>query len=103
MNKIIAEVSLVPMGTGTSLSAYVAEALKVLKNKGLKYTLTPMSTIIEGTWDEVLSVVKEMQEAIFHTGVHRIVTNIKIDDRRDLENSMERKIKSVEEKLSKNM
>lgn len=101
MSKIIAEVSLVPMGTGTSLSSYIAQAMKVLRNRGLKHTLTPMCTIIEGEWGEVLQVVKEMHEAVFAAGVLRVVTTIKVDDRRDKKDiSMERKVKSVEEKLS---
>ncbi|RLE00057.1 MAG: thiamine-binding protein, partial [Aquificota bacterium] len=45
----VAEVTVVPLGTGSpSLSVYVAKALKILEQSGLKYQLTPMGTIIEG-------------------------------------------------------
>ncbi len=104
MGTIIAEVSLVPMGTGTSLSFYVAKAVKVLRDRGLKHILTPMCTVIEGEWDEVFQVVKEMHEAVFATGALRVVTSLKVDDRRDIEEiSMERKVRAIDEKLTKDM
>lgn len=101
MNKIIAEVSIIPLGWGTSISSLVAEAVKVLQESGLKYQLTSMGTIIEGTWGEVMDTIQKMHEKVFQTGALRVSTSIKIDDRRDgREVSMERKVKAVEEKLS---
>lgn len=100
MNKIIAEVSIIPLGTGTSLSLLVAEAVKVLQESDLKYQLTPMGTIIEGPWGEVMESIRKMHEKVFENGVLRVSTSIKIDDRRDGKAvSMEGKVKSVEEKL----
>lgn len=100
MHKIIAEVSIIPLGTGTSLSFWVSEAVKVLQESGLKYQLTSMGTIIEGSWEEVMDTIRKMQEKVFQMGALRVSTSIKIDDRRDgKEISMERKVKAVEEKL----
>lgn len=47
----IAEVTVIPIGTATtSLSAYVAEMQRILKQQdGISYELTSMSTIIEGS------------------------------------------------------
>ncbi|MBT9164961.1 MAG: hypothetical protein DDT23_00972 [candidate division WS2 bacterium] len=101
MNKIIAEVSIIPLGAGTSISWLVAEAVKVLQESGLKYQLTSMGTIIEGPWGEVMDTIQEMHEKVFQSGALRVSTSLKIDDRRDgKEVSMERKVKAVEEKLS---
>jgi uncharacterized protein (TIGR00106 family) len=98
---VIAEISIVPIGTNTpSVSQYVAGAIKVLsREKNVKYKLTAMGTILEGTWDSVLGVTKKMHESVFDDQIQRVVTTIKIDDRRDRESSVERKIKSVTEKL----
>ncbi len=97
----IVEVTIAPLGTGSpSVSRYVAECHKVLtQEEGIKYQLTPMSTIIEGDLDRILAVVRKMHEVPFHAGAVRVSTSIKIDDRRDKEMTMEGKIQSVKEKL----
>jgi uncharacterized protein (TIGR00106 family) len=94
---VIAEVSIVPIGTAdTSLSSYVAACLTVLeKDKSVRHMLTPMGTIIEGRLNDVLKVIMKMHEVPFATGAARVVTTIKIDDRRDRAATMERKVKSV--------
>jgi uncharacterized protein (TIGR00106 family) len=96
----IVAVNLTPIGAGTSVSQYIAAAEKVLlKKPGIKRELGPLFTTLEGDLDEILAVVREMQEAVFSAGVERIATTIKIDDRRDKVITMEGKVKSVEEKL----
>ncbi|ACL69097.1 MTH1187 family thiamine-binding protein [Halothermothrix orenii] len=97
----IAEVTIVPLGTGeTSLSKYVAGCHKVLADEeGIKYRLTPMGTIIEGELDRIFSVVKKLHEVPFDKGASRVLLNLRVDDRRDREASMEQKLKSVKDKL----
>ncbi len=94
---VIAEVSIVPIGTaGTSLSSYVAACLAVLESdKSVRHLLTPMGTIIEGRLNDVLKVIMKMHEVPFAAGAARVVTTIKIDDRRDRAATMEGKVKSV--------
>jgi len=99
----IMEISVVPLGTKTpSVSRYVADALKVLeREKNIKYQLTSMGTIIEAdSLDELLDVAKKMHETTFAGGAQRVVTTIKIDERRDKKLSIEGKIKSVKGKIS---
>ena len=81
MQKIIAQVKVVPLGTGsTSLSSYVAGVQKVLANyPRLKSQLTPMSTVIEGDIDEIFRAVREMHEAPFGSGARRVSTQLSID------------------------
>jgi uncharacterized protein (TIGR00106 family) len=97
----IAEVSVVPLGTGSpSVSHYVARAVKVLQQqKGVKYETTAMGTILEGDLDAILAVVRNMHEAVFGDGVSRVVTTVKIDDRRDKTQSMGDKVASLTKKL----
>lgn len=101
MGKVIVEVTVVPLGTkSASLSLFVAEAEKVLKNfPNLKSMLTPMSTILEGEMGEILDAVKAMHEAPFRQGAVRVSTTIRVDDRRDKEISMEGKLAAVKGKL----
>ena len=100
MGMAMAEVSIVPLGIGkTGVSEYVAGAIEELKKSGLKFQLTPMGTVIEGSLDELLAVIRRMHETPFQKGVKRVYTVIKLDDRRDREATMEGKVKAVEEKL----
>jgi len=101
MQKIIAQVKVVPLGTGsTSLSSYVAGVQKVLANyPRLKSQLTPMSTVIEGDIDEIFRAVREMHEAPFGSGARRVSTQLSIDDRRDRAASMEKKVRAVQSKM----
>jgi uncharacterized protein (TIGR00106 family) len=96
----IVAVSITPIGVGTSVSKYVAAAEKeVIERPGVKRHLGPMFTTLEGDLDEVLAAIRDMQEAVFATGVGRLSTTIKIDDRRDKEASVEAKLASLEAKL----
>ena len=97
----IAEVSIVPLGTETpSVSQYVARAVKLLEQeRGIKYELTAMGTIIEGDLDRILAVVKKMHEEVFGEGVARVLTTVKIDDRRDKAQGIKEKVDSLKRKL----
>ncbi len=94
---IVLEFSVVPLGTGdTSLSAYVRRACEVVVESGLRYSITPMGTIIET--DDLgagLAVVRRAHEAVIAAGAKRVSTTIKIDDRRDKDRHMEDKVKSL--------
>lgn len=97
----IAEVTVIPIGTGsTSLSSYVAELQRGLgQQKGITYTLTSMSTIIEGSLDDIFAAIRAIHEAPFQDGAMRVSTSVKIDDRRDKAGSSEQKLRSVQDKL----
>jgi len=97
----VCSVSVVPVGTGsTSVSPYVARCHEILAGRqGIKYRLTPMSTVIEGDLEIVLATVARLHEVPFEKGAMRVLTTIMVDDRRDRELTMDGKISSVEEKL----
>ncbi|MEC0205901.1 MTH1187 family thiamine-binding protein [Paenibacillus lautus] len=97
----IAEVTVIPIGTATtSLSSYVAEMQRILKQQdGISYELTSMSTIIEGELNMIWRAIEALHEAPFLSGAQRVSTSVKIDDRRDQVSSSKQKIQSVQEKL----
>lgn len=100
----IVDITIIPIGTnGPSVSNYVVEIHKVLESFGEKvnFQLTPMSTIIEGELPVLFEVIQALHEVPFAKGVQRVATNIRIDDRRDKEQTMSGKLNSVEEKLKK--
>lgn len=97
----IIDISVVPVGTQSpSVSQYVAGAIGILKNEpGIKYQLTPMNTIIEGDLQQLLSLAQRMHASAFDAGAMRVVTTIRIDDRRDKLLTMDGKMEAVKEKL----
>jgi uncharacterized protein (TIGR00106 family) len=97
----IAEISIVPIGTtSTSLSSYVAACLEVLEGSGLTYEVHGMGTIIEGDLKDLFETTLKMHEVPFKAGALRVVTTIKIDDRRDKKTSAKSKVNAVLRKRS---
>jgi uncharacterized protein (TIGR00106 family) len=96
----IAEINIIPLGTtGPAVGDHVADALSVLKERGVDFEVTAMGTIIEGKLEAVLDLARRMHEAPFSKGVLRVVTTIKIDDRRDRDATMAEKVNAVRQKL----
>ncbi len=95
--RVVAEVAVIPLGTGTAgVSQYVAACLKILEGRDdITYQLTAMGTIIEGTIDKVLEITAQLHEVPFTKGVSRVITTLKIDERRDKEHSIDAKLSSV--------
>ncbi len=99
---MLAEFSIVPLDKGESLSEYVSKILDLVDESGLEYRLTPMGTIVEGDWDEVMGLIKECHHTMREHS-DRIETKIIIDDRKGAENRISGKIESVENKLGKEL
>ncbi len=97
----IMEISLVPVGTKTtSISEYAVDAVKQLEEQGIKHQVGPMGIIAEAPVRELLEAANAMHESLFFSSdIQRVVTTIRIDDRRDTEHTMERKVKSIKEKV----
>ena len=95
----IVAVSISPTGTGsgTSVGAYVAEALRVARAQDrVAVHPGPMFTTLEGDLDEVMALVRAMQEAVFAMGAQRVGTVLKIDDRRDKDASVASKLERID-------
>jgi uncharacterized protein (TIGR00106 family) len=97
--KVLVDLCVVPLGVGVSVSPYVAACERVLKEAGLKIALHAYGTNIEGEWDEVFAAVKRCHEVVHQMGAPRITTTMKLGTRTDREQTMEDKIRSVQEKL----
>lgn len=93
--KMIADLTVVPIGVGISLSKYVAACEDILKQPELKTTLHPNGTAIEGEWDVVMDAVKACHERVHDMGAPRIFTTLKIGTRIDREQTLEDKVDSV--------
>ncbi len=96
---VIADLCIVPLGTGLSVSPYIAACERVLKDAGLKTHLHAYGTNIEGEWDVVFAAIKRCHETVHGMGAPRITSTLKFGTRTDRAQTMEDKVRSVEEKL----
>jgi uncharacterized protein (TIGR00106 family) len=95
---MVVDFSIMPVGKGESLSADVAEVVKLVKESGLPWRLGPMSTTVEGQWDEVMGLVKRCRDKVL-AGCNRVYLVMNIDDRKGATGRITGKIESVEAKL----
>ena len=96
--KVIADFSIVPIGQGeTSVGRYVAAAITAAKGvKGLKFEITPMGTVMEAdSLETIFEAVKAAHEALSANGILRVVSTLRIDDRRDKPRTMKDKVAAV--------
>ena len=98
--KVIADLCVVPMGVGVSVSKYVAACENVLKAAGLKTKLHAYGTNIEGEWDAVFAAIKRCHETVHEMGAPRITTTLKFGTRVDKSQTMEDKVSSVQKQLA---
>lgn len=98
----MAEFSVVPIGKGESVSQYVAECMKIVEESGVAYKINPMGTVLEGDYDSVMAVIRMCHLHIMDLS-QRVITTVKIDDRKGVQNALEKKIASVEEKVGKEL
>lgn len=95
---VMAEFSIFPLDKGESLSAYVARAVKIVKDSGLDYHFGPMGTTVEGEWDQVMDVIgrcfKELER-----DCDRISLGVKVDYRKSQGSRLNQKQASVHKRL----
>jgi uncharacterized protein (TIGR00106 family) len=96
--RVIADLSVVPLGVGVSVSRHVAACQKVLRDAGLSHRLHAYGTNVEGEWDDVLSAVKRCHEVVHAMGAPRVSTVLKLGTRTDRAQTIADKVRSVEEK-----
>ena len=96
--RVIADLCLVPIGLGVSVSKEIAACERVLSEAGLKTKLHAYGTNIEGEWDDVFAAIKRCHEVVHGMGAKRISSNLRFGTRTDRQQTLEDKIQSVEQK-----
>ena len=99
--KVIADVCIIPMGIGVSVSREVSVCEGIFADAGLKTKLHAYGTNVEGEWDAVFAAIKRCHAILHGMGVPRISTSMRFGTRIDREQTMEDKVRSVEEKLAR--
>lgn len=96
---MLAEISVFPLDKGGSgLSYFVAQSMKIIEESGLDYEIHAMGTLIEGPIDLVFDVIRRCHENM-RSQSDRVITHIKIDDKKGANGTIRNKILSVEDKI----
>ena len=99
---VLLEFSMAPAGKGSSVSAFVARSLDIIDKSGLPYQLTPMGTILEGEWEQVMAVVTACYKAM-SADCERVGTQIKIDARAGAGGRLKSYVESVQQKVGRKL
>jgi len=77
---VLLQLTMIPLDKGSHFSEYVANSLDIIDKSGLEYRLNPMGTVIEGEYDEVMTVVRSCFESLKKVS-DRISVTMKLDYR----------------------
>jgi len=94
------EFSMIPLDKGASFSKYVARSLDIIDSSGLDYRLTPMGTVVEGEWQDLMALLTSCFRALEEVS-DRVSVSAKFDHRAGRSGRLESKIASVEESLGR--
>lgn len=97
--KVIADVCIIPLGVGVSVSREVTLCERILRESGLKTALHAYGTNLEGEWDDVFGAIKRCHEVLHESGVARISSTIRVGSRTDKAQTLEDKVRRVEQRL----
>lgn len=96
---MIAQLSVYPIGEGTSLSRFVRKGVAVVEQSGYAYDVGGMATTVEvPDLDALFDLVKKVHAAHVAEGAQRIVIDLKVDDRRDKKATIASKKSAVTKK-----
>ena len=96
---MLAEFSIYPLQT-EHMSMDVAKVIEALESAGVHYHLGPMSTAVEGNWEQVMEAIRRCHQVVA-LNHDRVVTTIMIDDRKTRPHSLAEMVTSVEQHLGR--
>lgn len=94
--RVLADISIIPLGVGISLSKYVAACERVLRDAGLDPKLHAFGTEVEGEWDAVMGAIRRCHDIVHELGAPRVSTTVKLSTRVDRGQTLDEKVRSVQ-------
>lgn len=94
---MLPDLAIIPIGHTPHTSQVLAEILKTIKDSGLPYQLTPSSTCIEGSWDDIMALVKRCHQ-IARSDTPHVLTLLRLEDDEKSFGKLASNSRSVEEK-----
>ncbi len=93
---VVADISIAPVGAGTSLAPYVQTCADIFAQHHLKVITHAFGTNVEGSWNNIQEAVRDCQRTLHEKDkVQRVSTTIQLSTRVDKPQSLESRIGSV--------
>ena len=93
--KVSADLCIVPMGVGPSVSPYVREIKAIIEASGLDATMHPNGTNIDGELADICALAEACEARLAELGVQRTFFTLIFSTRRDKVQSMADKLAAV--------
>lgn len=97
---MVMELTIIPLGSGRSLSGAIAGLVEIIEDSGLDYRMTAFGTLIEGTWDQLTGVAKRCHFEAREKS-ERVLTMIRLDDYGERTGEIDGAVDRVEKKLGR--
>ncbi len=97
---MVLELTIIPRGRDLSISSDIAGLVKIIEASGLDYRMTAFGTLVEGTWDQLMSLAKECHFEVRKKS-ERVLTMMRLDDYGERTGEIEGAVSRVEQKLGK--
>jgi uncharacterized protein (TIGR00106 family) len=91
----MADLCIVPIGVGVSLSRYIAVAVDELEKAGLRPEVHAYGTNVEGEYELIFAALRRALERIHEMGAPRVTCTIKLGTRTDRAQTLRDKVESV--------
>jgi uncharacterized protein (TIGR00106 family) len=93
---LLAQLSVYPIGAGVSLGRYVKKGVRIIEESGYNYQVGGMSTAVEvPDLKELFELLEKIRQVQIDEGAERVIIELKVDDRRDKDATLQGKINSV--------
>ena len=93
--KVSADLCIVPMGVGPSVSPYVREIKVIIESSGLDATMHPNGTNIDGELSDICALAEKCEARLAELGVQRTFFTLIFSTRRDKVQTMADKLAAV--------
>lgn len=78
-----ASIQLLPIVQDRHPYDWVDEAILIIQQSGIRHEIGPFSTVIEGTYEEVMQVIHRVNEHLYRKNCTEWITNVQIQIRSD--------------------
>lgn len=68
-------IQVIPINTESAYT-HIDAAIAVIQSSGLRYEVTPFSTVVEGSLEALQNLITVIQTALFDQGVEEVILNI---------------------------
>ena len=78
---INASIQIVPIVQDKHPYEWVDDAIAIIQRSGIKYEVGPFATVLEGSYEEVMNAIHQVNEFLYEKGCAEWISNLQIQIR----------------------